>query len=87
VDPRGPQFLCHRCQAQELLTQLAINSPNPNGFVLDKVLIRKGPLIWIGNNSALQTKLIAAFHSSDIGGHSRVNATYNRLKNYFCGKE
>jgi len=74
-------------QAQELLTQLAINSPNPNGFVLDKVLIRKGPLIWIGNNSALQTKLIAAFHSSAIGGRSRVNATYNRLKNYFCGKE
>jgi hypothetical protein len=73
-------------QAQELLSRLAIASPNSNGFSLDKGLIRKGPLIWIGNNSALQTKLIAAFHSSAIGGHSRVNATYHRLKKLFLWK-
>lgn len=61
-------------------------SPNDDGFTLEKGLIRKGPLVWIGNNSALQTKLIAAFHSSAIGGHSGVNATYNRLKRLFMWK-
>jgi len=43
-------------------------------------------LIWTGNNSALQTKLIAAFHSSAIGGHSGANATYHRLKKLFLWK-
>jgi hypothetical protein len=76
-------FYATDAQAQELLSQLAVSSPNSSGFSLDKGLIREGPLIWIGNNSALQTKLIAAFHSSAIGGHSGVNATYHRLKNLF----
>ena len=40
-------------QAQELLSQLALSSPNSNGLTLDQGLIRKGTLIWIGNNSAL----------------------------------
>jgi len=31
----------------------------------------------------MQTKLIAAFHSSALGGHSGVNATYHRLKKLF----
>ena len=60
-----------------------MSSPNSNGFSLDKGLIRKGTLIWIGNNLAFQTKLIAAFHASAIGGHSGVNATYHRLNKLF----
>jgi len=73
-------------QAHDLLSQLVVSSPNSNGFSLDKGLIRKGPIIWIGNNSALQTKLIVAFHSSAIGGHSGVNATYHWLKKLFLWK-
>jgi hypothetical protein len=73
-------------QAQELLTQLAIQSPNEKGFSLDNGLIRKGNLIWIGSNLALQTRLITTFHSSPIGGHSGVNATYHRLKQNFTWK-
>jgi len=46
----------------------------------------KGTLIWIGNNIALQTKLIAAFHLSAIGGRSGVNAIYHRLKKLFIWK-
>jgi hypothetical protein len=72
--------------AQQLLAQLALTSPNAQGYVLDRGLIRKGPLIWIGHNTALQTKLIAAFHSTAIGGHSGVNATYHRLKKLFLWK-
>lgn len=53
---------------------------------MDNGLIRKNRLIWIGNNSALQTRLISNFHSSVIGGHSGVNATYHRLKQWFVCK-
>lgn len=72
--------------AQKLLTELAIQNPNAQGYSLDQGLIRKGTLIWIGNNSALQTRLITAFHSSAIGWHSGVNATYHRIKQNFVWK-
>jgi len=62
-------------QVQQLLAQLAIVSPDSNGFSMEQGLIKKNNLIWIGKNSTLQTKLIAAFHSSAIGGHSGTDAT------------
>jgi hypothetical protein len=73
-------------KAQQLLTELAIVNPNAKGFNLHQGLIRKHNLIWIAQNSALQTKLIAAFHASAIAGHSRVTATYHRLKRHFHWK-
>lgn len=38
----------------------------------------------MGANSALQTKLIAAFHASAIGGHSGVLVSYQRVKKLFA---
>ena len=73
--------------AQTLLQQLAICSPDNQGFSLDKGLIWHHGKVWIGNNSALQTKLIATCHSSALGGHSGVAATYYCLKNTLPGKE
>lgn len=42
--------------------------------------------MWIPSNSALQTKVIAALHSSAIGGHSGIKATYFRVKQLFHWK-
>ena len=69
--------------AQQLLTELAVHSPNNQGFTLDRGLIRFKGKLWVANNSAMQTKIIAAFHSSAIGGHSGVQATYHRVKRLF----
>jgi hypothetical protein len=73
-------------KAQDLLSQLAIRSPNENGFFLEKGLIKCKGKIWIANNSAIQTRLITAFHSSAIGSHSGALPTYHRLKRCFHGK-
>lgn len=73
-------------QAQKLLTQLAIASPDTAGFSLHQGLIHHNGHIWIGQNSALQTKLIAAFHSSPLGGHSGIAATHYKLKKHFSWK-
>jgi hypothetical protein len=70
-------------QAQELLTQLAVASPNEQGYTLHQGIIRIGSRIWVDNNSALSTKLIEAFHSTALRGHSGVQATYVRLKQLF----
>ncbi|WVZ52625.1 LOW QUALITY PROTEIN: hypothetical protein U9M48_003668 [Paspalum notatum var. saurae] len=70
-------------KAQQLLAQLAIHSPDANGYTLDNGLIRLHGKIWIGENSALQTKFISALHSSALGGHSGIQATYHRVKQHF----
>ena len=73
-------------KAQDLLTKLAVQSPDENGFLLHQGIIRHQGKVWIRDNSTLQTRLIAALHSSPIGGHSGTNATYHRLKNLFSWK-
>jgi hypothetical protein len=40
----------------------------------------------VAHNSALQTKLISALHASAIGGHSGIQATYQRVKKLFHWK-
>jgi hypothetical protein len=69
-----------------LLSQLALTSPDEHGYTLDKGLIKYKGKVWIAANSALQTKLISATHSSAIGGHSGTKATYQRIKKLFYWK-
>ena len=57
-------------RAQELLSQLAVHTPNDQGYSLHQGLNRYQGRLWVGANSAIQTKIIAAFHSSAVGGHS-----------------
>jgi hypothetical protein len=68
------------------LAQLAVHSPNEQGYSLTQGIIRKGAQIWVGENSALRTKLIAAFHDSVLGGRSGTQATYCRIKKLFQWK-
>lgn len=72
--------------AQKLLQALSIQSPNEHGYYLEDGLIKLRNQVWIGDNTALRTKLIAVFHSSPIGGHSSVNATYHKIKKLFYWK-
>jgi hypothetical protein len=70
--------------AQQRLIELALDSPDKHGYELQHGLIRFKGKVWLGANSALQTKLILAFHVSAVGGHSGVHATYHRLKRLFA---
>ena len=72
--------------AKALLSRLAISNPDSQGYSLHSGLIRYKDKIWIDSNSALQTKLIAALHSSAVGGHSSQLATYHRVKRLFSWK-
>ena len=70
--------------SQDLLQRLALCSPDAQGYELRQGIIRLQDKIWIGANTALQTKLISAFDASAIGGHSGVTATYQRVKKLFA---
>jgi hypothetical protein len=63
-----------------------VRSPDENWFSLYQGIIRKAGRIWIGANSALRTKLVAALHDNAIGGHSGTQATYQRVKKVFYWK-
>lgn len=73
-------------QGQQLLARLAVKSPDSLGYSLQQGVIRINNRIWVGNNSALQTKIIDALHSSAVGGHSGQKATYHRVKRMFVWK-
>lgn len=70
-------------QSRKLLQELAFNSPNSQGFTLQNGLIYRHQQLVVGQNIGLHTKLIAAFHSSAVGGHSGIHATYQRVKRLF----
>lgn len=67
----------------ELLQALAVHSPDDQGHELDRGMIKYKGRLWIGNNAALQTKLITKLHATTVGGHSGIRPTYLRLKNLF----
>jgi hypothetical protein len=69
--------------AQQLLQELAIVSPNSQGYSLSQGLIRYKKKIWVGANTGLQTKIISDFHSSPVGGHSGIQATFQRVRKLF----
>jgi hypothetical protein len=71
-------------EAQHRITKLVVSSPNAHGYALVQGVIRLHGRVWIGSNSALQTKLILAFHTSAIGGHSVTHATYQCIKKLFA---
>jgi hypothetical protein len=69
--------------AQQLLAKLAMHSPDEQGFSLNQGIIRKDSQIYIGGNSALNTKLIFVLHDSVVGAHSGILATYHRISKLF----
>uniref|UniRef100_A0A453NRI9 Reverse transcriptase n=1 Tax=Aegilops tauschii subsp. strangulata TaxID=200361 RepID=A0A453NRI9_AEGTS len=70
--------------SQQLMEQLLLKQPSADSeYTIHAGIIRYKGKILVGNNAALRTKLIQALHSSPVGGHSGVRATYQRIKNIF----
>lgn len=67
-------------ESQELLAKLAVTAIDDQGLTLHNGVIRQRGRLWIGANSVLQTKLVAALHHSAVGGHSGATATYHRVR-------
>lgn len=60
--------------SQRSLQSLVVSNRNDQGYCLKDGLIYKGRQLVVGQNSALQNKIIAALHSSVVGGHSSIHA-------------
>lgn len=76
----------HDPAAQSLMAKLALDPSAVPHFTLTNGLLRCKGRIWLGNDKVLQQRLVAALHTSPIGGHSGIPVTYSRLKNLFAWK-
>jgi hypothetical protein len=47
-------------------------------------VIRYHDRIWVGHNTTAHQHILQALHTSGIGGHSGVLATYQRMKHMFA---
>jgi hypothetical protein len=63
----------------DLVTKLTLNPDFvPNYTLTSGVLSFKGK-IWLGHDDTIQSKVIAALHTSALGGHSGFPVTYSKL--------
>jgi hypothetical protein len=70
-------------KARELLAELGIQGFNDQGFSLQDGIIRLKGRVWLGCNQAAHQAVLLALHNSGLGGHSGVQATYQRIKQTF----
>lgn len=52
-------------------------------FSLNSGIIKYKQRVWLGSVTALHAKVTTALHATPVGGHSGVEATYNRVKKLF----
>jgi transposase InsO family protein/ribosomal protein L21E len=71
-------------QVKSVLEQCLVTptTPPPHYSVKAGVLRYKGRIV-VGNNTPLRNQLMQALHSSAVGGHSGMRASYHRIKKLF----
>jgi hypothetical protein len=71
-------------QVRALLEQFLITPPDATSpYTISAGILRYKGQIVVGNNTTLRQNLMAALHSSAVGGHSGMRATYHRVKKIF----
>jgi hypothetical protein len=71
-------------EAKKLLIELSLTAENVQGFNLKDGVIKFRDKIWVGNNNLTQNHIMQALHSSAVGGHSGIQATYHRVNSMFA---
>lgn len=71
-------------QTEKLLAELSIAGHNDQGFTLSDGLIKFKGKIWLGSHTAAHQAVLLALHSSGLGGHSGITATYQKIKSLFA---
>lgn len=70
-------------QAHKLLSLVGTEA-DPNGeYRQESGLLKYKGRIYVGQGTNIRTELLRACHASSFGGHSRMRATYHRIKLLF----
>jgi hypothetical protein len=71
-------------QAQTYIAQLSVDPEAVPHFSLQNGLLRYKNCIWLGNNKAMQQRVIQALHTSAVGGQSGVPVTCHHVRQLFA---
>lgn len=63
---------------KELISKLMLSPVHPEGYTYSQGILRQHGRIYIGSSGNARQNILAAAHSSAIGGHSGVQACYQR---------
>lgn len=69
---------------QQLRQKLTLQPPGLYNFTLVDGVIRFKGKFWLGNHQEAKQVVLLSLHSSGVGGHSGIHATYKRVKNLFA---
>jgi hypothetical protein len=68
---------------KQLIAQATAGTTLPVHYTFHSGILRYKGRISVGNDNLLKNKLLETFHSSPLGGHSGVRASYHRIKRIF----
>ena len=71
-------------QTKQLLTELSLTGSNDKGFTLTDEIIKFKGRIWLGSHTEAHKAVLLALHSSGLGGHSGITATYHKVRALFA---
>lgn len=66
------------------ISKLQLDPDSKGRFSLQNDILYFRNRIWLRGSAQLQTKILTAFHSSAIGGHSGFLVTYKRIRRLFA---
>jgi hypothetical protein len=66
-----------------IIEQVLVNPTASPNYSIHSSIVRFKGRIRIGQHSDLRDKIMSTLHSSAIGGHSRIKATYQRIERIF----
>ena len=62
-----------------IIQELEHNPVTHSSFTWDENQLRRKGRLVVGRNLELQSQILCLFHTSGLGGHSGVHATYQRI--------
>jgi hypothetical protein len=68
---------------KQLIAQATAGTTLPVHYTFHSGILRYKGRISVGNDNLLKNKLLETFHSSPLGGHSGVRASYHCIKRIF----
>ncbi|KAJ4802427.1 polyprotein [Rhynchospora pubera] len=69
--------------ATKLLQELEEGDAGNEDWKLENGVIKRKGRLYVGSDAAMKEKIMKEFHASSIGGHSGMQATYQRIKRAF----
>ena len=73
----------HGYTCKNLIARITAGATDLPSYSYTAGILRYKGRIYVGNDEDFQQQLLSTFHSSPIGGHSRIRATYHRIHRIF----